>query len=238
MCIGSDHVPGHVRVDRMWSPVAFVESSQDKSVQCKTRVIDTKNKYTTFGDEETKMDLDSVPPFETEPAGTTATRWDRWVKRFENYLVAKDIVDDVRKRAMLLNLAGGDIFDISETLDTDSDTYQQLKRKLTEFFAPKQNTEYEVYVFRQATQQPNDTLDRFVANLRRLAVNCEFHDKNREIKSQVIQRCTLQEVRDKGLRDQNITLRLAAARADRGIDKTTIDGHDDTFDVGRISACY
>ena len=53
------------------------------------------------------MDLDSVPPFETEPAGTTATRWDRWVKRFENYLVAKDIVDDVRKRAMLLHLAGG-----------------------------------------------------------------------------------------------------------------------------------
>ena len=58
---------------------------------------------------------------------------------------------------MLLHLAGGDVFDISETLDTDSDTYQQLKRKLTEFFAPKRNTEYEVYVFRQATQQPNDT---------------------------------------------------------------------------------
>ena len=77
------------------------------------------------------MDRDSVPPFETEPAGTTATRWDRWVKRFDNYLVAKDIVDDVRKRAMLLHLAGGDFFDISETLDTDSDTYQQLKRKLT-----------------------------------------------------------------------------------------------------------
>ena len=63
------------------------------------RVIDTKNKYTTFGDEKTKMDRDSVPPFETEPAGTTATRCDRWVKRLENYLVAKDIVDDVRKRA-------------------------------------------------------------------------------------------------------------------------------------------
>ena len=27
LCIGSDHVSGHVRVDRMWSPVAFVESS-------------------------------------------------------------------------------------------------------------------------------------------------------------------------------------------------------------------
>ena len=27
LCIGSDHVPGHARVDRMWSPVAFVELS-------------------------------------------------------------------------------------------------------------------------------------------------------------------------------------------------------------------
>ena len=57
------------------------------------------------------MDRDSVPPFETEPAGTTATRWARWVKRLENYLVAKDIVDDVRKRTMMLHLAGGDVFD-------------------------------------------------------------------------------------------------------------------------------
>ena len=66
--------------------------------------------------------------------------------------------------------------------------------------------EYEIFVFRQAAQLSTETLDSFHARLQQLSRYCDFADKEREIKSQVIQKCTLQKVRDKGLRDDTLGL--------------------------------
>jgi hypothetical protein len=61
------------------------------------------------------------------------------------------------------------------------------KLKLKEYFAPKKNTEYEVYRFRQAKQSPEETIDSFHTRLRQLALNCEFADTSKEVKAQIIQ---------------------------------------------------
>ena len=49
-------------------------------------------------------------------------------------------------------------------------------------------------------------IDKYHARLRHLAKSCEFHDADREIKSQIVQRCTLSKVRDKGLSDPDVSL--------------------------------
>ena len=53
----------------------------------------------------------SLEPFCLAPAESVGPRWERWVARFENYLVAANITAEARKKAQLLHLAGEDVFD-------------------------------------------------------------------------------------------------------------------------------
>ena len=78
-----------------------------------------------------------------------------------------------------------------------------------------------LFVFRQAAQLSTDTLDSFHARLQQLSRHCDFADKEREIKSQVIQKCTLQKVRDKGLRDDTLGLQ-DLLRFARTLEATTL----------------
>ena len=61
-----------------------------------------------------------------------------------------------RQRALLLHYAGEDVNDVFETLTDTGDDYAMAVTKLTDYFAPKKNTEYEIYKFRQAKQQPEE----------------------------------------------------------------------------------
>ena len=121
--------------------------------------------------------------------------------------MAKDIVDDKRLKAMMLHYAGESVFELSESVGViSSDSYAQTKEKLTPYFTPRRNEEYEVFTFRQAQQNAGETLDEFHARLQQLARNCNFSDTTREIRSQIIQKCSMSKIRDKGLSEENITL--------------------------------
>ncbi|XP_077869854.1 uncharacterized protein LOC144362502 [Saccoglossus kowalevskii] len=124
---------------------------------------------------------DALKPFNPIPPETATVRWERWIARFDNYLVAKNITQDARKRAFLFHLAGKEVFEIHLGLEqAEDETYVQLKTKPSEYFAPKRNVEYEVFVFRQASQLPPETLDKFAARIRQLAKNCEFLKKRKK----------------------------------------------------------
>ena len=87
----------------------------------------------------------------------------------------EDLTDDVRIKAMMLHYAGE----------------AQAKENLTAYFTPRRNEEYEIFTFRQAQQEAGETLDQFHARPQQLAKNCNFQNKNREIKSHIVQKCLL-----------------------------------------------
>ena len=154
--------------------------------------------------ESSKMDREGLPAFATDPVDSAAARWGRWLNRFTNFAVAKNITD---ARPILLHYVGEDVFELSESLGIVSDTPSgETKRILTAYFAPQSNVEYEVFVFRQAEQHADETLDKFNARLKQLAKNCNFHETDREVRSQIIQKCRLSKVREKGLSDTDISL--------------------------------
>ena len=62
------------------------------------------------------MDISSFPAFDLEPAGTAATRWTTWLARLENFLVAYNISNDGRMKAILLHCAGEAVFERFEAL--------------------------------------------------------------------------------------------------------------------------
>ena len=114
------------------------------------------------------------------PVGSAAARWERWLNRFANFAVAKNITDARRLKAIFLHYVGEDVFDLSESLGIVTDTpFEETKRLLTAYFAPQRNVEYEEFVFRQAAQRTDETSDKCNARLRQLATNCNFHETDR-----------------------------------------------------------
>ena len=77
---------------------------------------------------------------------------------------------------------------------------------LTHYFTPRQNREYEIYVFRQAKQENNESISAFHTRLRQLAITCEFSDVDREIKTQIVQSCSSHKLRTKALENPSYTL--------------------------------
>ena len=139
------------------------------------------------------MENAQIEQFEVTPADTASTRWERWVRRFDNFVVAKGITNDTRIKAMMLHHAGETVFELSESVGV---------LELTAYFTPRRNTEYEIFVFRQTQQLPDggETLDQFHARLQQLSKNCNFANKDGEIRSQIIQKCAMTKIRDKGLK--------------------------------------
>ena len=157
--------------------------------------------------------LPTFPPFNIHETALDV-HWRKWIKRLDNLLVGMDVKDKKRQRALLLHYAGEDVNDIFETLSDTGDDYATAVKKLTDYFEPRKNTEYEVYKFRQAKQQTDEGIDAYLTRLRQLSINCEFGDVNKEIKSQIIQGCSSTRLRRRALReDQTLDDLLKLARS-------------------------
>ena len=124
-----------------------------------------------------------------------------------------NITDDKQKRALLLYQAGQATQEIFETLSDTGEDYDTAQAKLDEYFSPKKNVDFEIFQFRQASQQPGETVEQFATRLRKLAATCEFHDVNKEIKASIIQHCQSKRLRRYALREAALTLDGLLAKA-------------------------
>ena len=148
------------------------------------------------------QNIQPMPAFEprSDPTSTSA-RWSRWLERFNTYLVAADIKDDGRKRALLLyqaGTAGSEVYEIFKTLEEDeAKDFKSAVKVLTKYFEPKKNVIYQTYVFRQATQGKEEEIDGFHTRLPGLAKHCQM---------QIVTNGTSSRLRKKALQDPAYTL--------------------------------
>ena len=134
---------------------------------------------------------------------------------FGESILAMDVKDTKRQKAVLLHYGGSDLSDMYYTLQSEDDIeFKHVKVKLDAYFEPKVNVTFETYTIRQLSQDENESIDKFVTRLREAAGRCNFHDKDREIKDQIVRKCYSDRLRRKALRE-NPTLDnlIAAARA-------------------------
>ena len=150
------------------------------------------------------------PPFDPDAtAGASlAPRWKTWLSDFKTYLVENATTDDTRKRALLLYLAGPRVREIFRYLpDTgDEADFTTALTKLNNYLEPQHNRLYEVYIFRQAFQKPNETIDRYHNRLRGLAESCDFSDADFEILLQIVLHGTSSHLRKHALKNPTIKL--------------------------------
>ena len=72
-----------------------------------------------------------------------------------------------------------------------------------------------MYKFRQAKQQSDEGVDAYLTRLRQLSINCDFEEnKDKEIKSQIIQGCSSSRLRHRALgEDHTLEKLLKLARS-------------------------
>ena len=157
----------------------------------------------------------AIPVFEQFDVDTNinslSSRWEDYIDRYNDYCLAFDIKNPERKKPLLLHSAGVGVKKIHKTLAIedptgDDNVYSKTEQALDNYFMPKKNIEYEIFNFRQEKQKPSESLDSYYTRLKTLACYCEFHDVNREIKSQIIQFCCNNTLRLKALQDPTLTL--------------------------------
>ena len=180
------------------------------------------------------LQLPVYPPFDIHQDKPPGPRWKKWKKRLANLFGAMKITDADQQKAMMLHYGGEPFNDLVDTLTIPASTnaltdYDQLVATLDGYFEPKKNLEYEIYIFREATQKPEETIDQFHVRLRHLSGSCEFTNVDREIQSQIVLKCRSAKLRRQALRetmtlkrllDTARTLELSESRA-KDIEKLT-----------------
>lgn len=56
-----------------------------------------------------------------------------------------------------------------------------MVRKFDKYLLPKKNIIYGRFIFYKRAQEPNELVDNFVKELKKLAQNCEFADVDRNL---------------------------------------------------------
>lgn len=79
-------------------------------------------------------------------------------------------------------------------------------RTISAHFCPNDHQIYNTYVFRQAKQATDESLDGFHMRLTTLAVGCGFTDVDREILIQIITGCSDRKIREIGLSKSGVSL--------------------------------
>lgn len=102
-------------------------------------------------------------------------------RSWERYLVASNLQkeEEEKKIAILLTAVGDDVFRRYNSLpltDDDKSTEKKLLTALGKCFTPEVNKRYERAMFTYASQDPDESYDRYFVRLRGLIQNCQYGD--------------------------------------------------------------
>ena len=148
--------------------------------------------------------LPVFPKFDVNEDSTSlGHRREKYLQKLENLYVGMNIDSKKRRKALLLHYSGDEVFDIYQTFQNTGDEsgYNETKTALTKYFKPQVNQEFEIFQFQQMKQMNSETVDDYATCLRQKAEYCGFTDKDRELKSQIIQGCKSAKLRRKALQE-------------------------------------
>ena len=108
-----------------------------------------------------------------------------------NIFTGYNIIDYAQKRGLMLSFGGDNVndmfdnFDLAEYMPAPQLIAKLAKCALIRHFYPRNNTEYQRFLFRH-TDQESDKVNDFVGTLRQLHVTCNYADPDSAMKPQII----------------------------------------------------
>lgn len=145
--------------------------------------------------------------------GNISQAWKKFKQKFKNYELAAGIKDkpgEIRV-ATLLTLIGDEALEVFNTFTFDNDAAKKnidtVLTKFDEYCEPKKNIVYDRYIFNARMQKSNESIDQYITELKKLSESCEFGTlKNSLIRDRIVLGICDDRVRERLLRDRNLTL--------------------------------
>ena len=109
-----------------------------------------------------------------------------------------------------MTLAGEAAITVYETLtfeDTEKDKIEPLVAKFEAYCLPKKNVTHERHLFNLRKQKPEESVEQFVTELKRLAKNCEYGElTNSIVKDRIVEGISNDRTRAWLLREKDLSL--------------------------------
>lgn len=113
-----------------------------------------------------------------EPFDAANDDWNNYVKRFKHFCLANGVTEDSQKLHLFLTLVGASTFKLLSNLIAPQEScdlnISQVIEKLTSHFKPKKLKIAECFRFYKRNQLKSESVADYLAELRRLALTCEF----------------------------------------------------------------
>ena len=107
-----------------------------------------------------------------------AEDWTSYCERVEQYLAANTITNAEQRKAVFLSVCGPATYKLIRSLlspDKPADkTVEQIVKVVSDHLTPKLSSIVQRFHFHSRFQKESESIAQFVAELRRLAVHCEF----------------------------------------------------------------
>uniref|UniRef100_A0A6P7GMJ4 Uncharacterized protein LOC114344216 n=1 Tax=Diabrotica virgifera virgifera TaxID=50390 RepID=A0A6P7GMJ4_DIAVI len=146
-------------------------------------------------------------------SGDMAVNWKKFKNSFELYSIATGCKEKSQQiqAAVFLHCIGEDVldhFELSLNLtEAEKQNYEVLIKKFEKEFVPQSNLSVESHKFNRREQEPGESFDSFLGDLRRLASGCDFGAlKDRLVKDRIVIGIRDKKTKDRLLRETNLSL--------------------------------
>ena len=156
------------------------------------------------------------PPEVLSLDGNISENWRRWKQRFNIFSLASGLSgkDTKVQAATFLHVAGPEALEVYNTFTWDDDDDKSKVNKITEKFDqycnPRKNITWERHKFNTRNQQPGETIDQYVTDLKTKAQTCEFAQlKDSLIRDRIVCGIICDKTRARLLKEGELTLQTA-----------------------------
>ena len=105
--------------------------------------------------------------------------WSTYSSRLEYYFEANRVEDPDRKRAILLSVSGIETFKLVTHLTSPNSpkdySFQEIVDLISEHYNPKKSQAVHRFKFNSRTRHQGETVSAYIAELKKLAIPCEFN---------------------------------------------------------------
>ncbi len=145
-----------------------------------------------------------------------ATSWKRFKSQWSNYELATDLAAESKEKrtAVLLTCIGNEAYDVFQTLVFADDAHRKdidhVIRAFDDHWIGETNVTYERYLLNKRVQEPSESFDSFLSELRRLVKSCEYGELEDSIlKDRIVIGITEDATRRKLLQLRRLDLKMA-----------------------------
>ena len=138
-----------------------------------------------------------------------ATNWKKFARMWHNYEIVTRLSEetDEFRTATLLTCIGSEALDVYEGLPFADDNERQnvttVLKKFEEFCLGEMNETYESYLFYMRSQDVGESVERYIATLRKMAKTCNFG----QVEDRLIRDRVVMGIRDEALRSKLLQIR-------------------------------